>query len=226
MKSNAIEELLKHNVLSAELKGYHLVHQAIRQGDIKSAILLVKAGASFSECYTSAPNDFTLMQSLFWTTLQTVAAKNQYFKLMQELINHGYDLNSDDFRANALYQTLSNSHIHAAETIREFLEFFIKNGADPRKLLITDNVAKGSSWTPLFQAIATCDIQKSLVAIKVLLDAGADINQKASPVWLNIPGFDGITITTPLFFAIKWWQRIDASNNGVVNLLIEHGATL
>ena len=238
-KSNAIKELLEHHVnIDIIHSGCNLVQNAMQQCDVKSALLLVRAGADSSQKGTSQP----LMDMALWelATNHFPDARNQYFEFLRELINrgynlnsgylmsrtmivfaknpvakiqcfeflrelisHGYDLNDGNCNRNALYNAL------CGYPEKELLEFFIKNGANPNKLITID---QRNSWTPLFNAINISDVQKSMVAVKVLLDAGADINKKASP--------DSV-LQTPLFFAIK-----KHGNDGVVDLLIERGAGL
>ena len=199
-KSNAVEELLKHNVHTDTIyTGDNLVHHAMNREDIKSAILLVKAGADFSENATFTPGYYTLMERVLMLFSSNPATRNNCLEFLQELINRGYDLNSANYRMNALYKCLSC----VPEKI--LLEFFIRNGVNTNQLITID---QGRSWTPLFKAI---DIN-NVTVVKILLDAGADVNQKAAPDSL---------LQMPLFFAINR-RSIDE----IVSLLIERGASL
>jgi ankyrin repeat protein len=128
-----------------------------------------------------------------------VLPPNKAMPLLQELINRGYNPSS----------YLSHSVIYSSE---EILRLVLKNGANPNHVFAVGNI-EGSICTPLFNAIMDGASQS---IIEILLNAGADINQKANPY----PGQWFDTVKTPLACAI-FCRRQD-----IVELLVRRGATL
>ena len=105
------------------------------------------------------------------------------------------------------------------------VELLLRAGANPnltvercKCLRIIDPTETGT-WTPLLLAIYMHSKPCSIRLVKMLLDAGADVNQRATPLpyyyKTNMQG-----IQTPLSFSINLGLK------DVVELLLERGAKL
>lgn len=118
-------------------------------------------------------------------------------QLMQGLLNCGCDLNS----------ALTNNNIYFNE---EALKWVLQNGGNPNHVFVENISNSGTFRTPLFTAI---EQGASLSIIEILLNAGADVNQKAKL-------YPSDKIQTPLAFAIS------QNRQDIVEFLIIRGATL
>ena len=118
-------------------------------------------------------------------------------EIILETIRRGYKFND-------IWSDPNNYNFYEA------LKFLIQNeGANPNHVFVMTYFSCGSACTPL----ATAAFYGYKEAVKMLLDAGADINQKASQC-------PSAGIKTPLSWAI------DQGKADIVELLIERGASL
>lgn len=130
----------------------------------------------------------------FISTILEWAIFNGKAEGVEELLRDG---------ANPNYSTDGFAAIHAAAakyTSSEYLKLVLKYGGNPN-LLILDSVSVWKSETPLTSAT-----RASLENVKILIEAGAEINKKCA---------DG---TTPLFSAAVYGKY------DIVLYLIRHGA--
>lgn len=195
MKSNAVEALLECGAkFDANIAAF-----AAKMGDIKTALVVVKSGADISglmdEYMTLAMNYVT-----------QVSHKDIAMELIQELIKRGYNINN--MWKFGVWKTAAYPVI---------LDLLIKKGIDVNHVF-EDKSWKGSSWTPLIAAAIYGDIQ----AIKFLLGAGANINQKGNPL-LRHP-INGLH--TPFYFAIHTDCCGQDKKTAIVELFLELGADL
>lgn len=201
---HAIQALLDNGAQPNE----RLVRKAIEQGYFDNALLFLKKkptisaegiAVCMSQCQRTSRGSSPLESNQQATVLE----------VMQQLINLGYNVN----------------HIWFSETRGGFPEFywndnalklFLRNGANPNFMYIRETY----STTPLFQAIYyTRNNKANLSGIKILLDAGANINQKANP----LANSDYAGAKTPLTFAKRGNVTPDID---LIKLLQERGGTL
>ncbi len=170
---------------------------------IEDAFILLKNGASFSG-YTiincSPVGKIQLIAKIIWIATYN---KDLALELLQLIIDRGYNVND-------IWEATINFNWLYCDYQKEILELFIKNGANPNKI-IYKKIPVGCNWTPLFKAIEN----DSLEIVEILLNAGAHINQKANPD-THQPSL----CLTPLSFAIN------KGNIGIAEFLRKHGASL
>jgi hypothetical protein len=233
-KSIAVSCLLEHDAKADA----SLIQFAVTQGDCKSAILLAKqCKVNLDDVYTFGGNkgsllefaasysDFesvfsliksgahisgdTLMRFHNRTLMECIAiwggsdSKPIILELVQELLNGGYNVNNIwALETGAIYRPENN----------KLLRLFIKNGANPNHSF---KIAGGCRfWTPLIKAI---DIGNGIQAVQILIEAGANINQKSDTYYESGPHHLRGT-HTPLSYAIAHQSQ------GTVDILLKHGA--
>jgi ankyrin repeat protein len=162
-KLKACEALLElganYNVLHEEKK---LTHYCIIKR-LKSASLLVKAGADFSGLIGPQNASYDVMYyALCYGDLE----------LSRELVNRGYDTNKIESRA--LHYLVRNPNI---------LENFLKNGFNPNLVI------KNEQRTPLTTSISW---GQNLQSVELLLEAGADVNMSEQRCCDRTPMFCAI----------------------------------
>lgn len=202
-KSSSVEALIDLGAnLDVSYEGCRLIHYALKLGDFKSALLLIKAGAPFNESLASHQNGFIY---LVVECLGNSHYNGLALEIIQELINRDYPINSKDFRMNLWYAMLGSYH-----RSKECLKMLIDNGMDVNQKILLPHmgVKKTTFSTPLFRAIDYHNED----AIRILLDSGADINQK---ITLSDTG----VLYSPLSYALK-------AKPCVVPVLLEYGASL
>ena len=179
-----------------------ILQMAASTFDFETVLLLIKNGATFSAYTlietTSGPEKINLIEVV---THWCHAKKDIALELIQLLINHDYKIN--DIWAAKLGQGIYDNEI--------ILNLFIKNGANPNNIFEYPRNSK-ATWTPLLKAI----YHGNKEVVKILLDAGANLNQQANP-YPNIPTNKQ---QTPLSLAIN------QGKNHIVELLLEHGAVI
>jgi len=197
-----LAEKCKENVDTIYLAGGisrgTLLQIAVCHNDWKSALDLVKKDADFS-CNILNSDRISIMDAiLHWGNTDVK------LELIQELINKGYK--ASDIWDSAIKSRLDGLYLDASA-----LKLFVENGADPNYIIRDPNPnIKGSFWTPLMQAINS----NSISAVEVLLNSGANVNQK------GIPSFNSHRFPqTSLTFAINLKNRKE-----IVELLLEHEA--
>lgn len=108
------------------------------------------------------------------------------------------------------------------EGYKEMFNTLLKHGADVNQVLVINESTK-ESWTPLLLAIYNCRIPSyfkySLNCVSSLLEAGADVNQHATPRPCD-QNFLLRGTQTPLSLAFN------LGLTEIVKVLLEHGATL
>lgn len=193
----------QYSILGHE-ENYGLLEIAARFNDFESVLLLLNNKVACSG-YTKIPNGRTLMESaLIWGggTKATLA-------VIQELINRGYDINS--------YW----AHFAAFRDV-SVLRLFINNGADPNFVFEDNQLSRDDSkWTPVLKAIAVGAPfipNSNSEILKILMEAGADINQSAHINRVIDHGTIRPGTYTPLALA-NALNRTD-----MVKILTEHGA--
>ena len=202
-RANAVKGLLECGAnANVVYLGLPIVHHAIRLGSLRSAILLVKRGGDFSGFSGPAKrNAMSYIINFFLENPHSIGSTfDEVFELIQELINHGYNINSSDCSKNIWYLSVRS------RCDKRVFQIFIKNGANLNQIIIDSSQR---TWTPLLRAIEHFNIPM----VKFLLSAGADVNQKARPVYKSGP-------YTPLSYAISKGQA------AMVELLMERGASL
>ena len=191
-----------------------LLHCALLFGDIQSALLLVKKGAVFSD----KPREWSM--DVFQYVLNDINPTGIIeivLEFIQELINRGYDINSNIY-SNTIHpnQTIMQNASAWVSAIKspfystKVLELFMKNGANPNQLFLSGF----TRWTPLFLAIENNNVD----AAKFLLGAGADVNQKVIRVCCV---GSQTSQQTPLFYARSLTHF---NNQEMIDFLIKHGA--
>ena len=181
-KSNAVKALIEYG---AEIDP-SIVEYAMNMHDFSSMLEIVKSNIDISKH----------MQNYMIRTLIATGhgSKDEAiaFELIQELINHGFNLND-------IWNNPFNNYLFS-NGLEKTLKFFLEQGANSNQIIPNET----NYSTPLLQAIKKANMQ----AIEMLLNAGADINQKAN------------SIKTPLSLAVSM------GNAELVKLLLERGADL
>lgn len=226
-RNNLLEELLRNrldpNSINPE-SGKSLLQYALSVSNINVALLLVKNGADYMYSKNVEECNFqkTVLSEVIFRIKHNYVSIVQGFEFLQELVNLGYEINGDRWSTNALNLILHSGSMSTKDI--ELLDFFIQHGADPNRVIFTNEIMLDSYTTPLFLAIfnGLCSKEKAYMALEKLLEAGANVNKKAMPVYRNQPerGLDKLEFITPLYFATKFGQ------SEIVNLLIKYGAEL
>ena len=161
---------------------------AARTGNVDSLHVLLRHGA-----------DVHARETLRGTTALMWAAVESHPAAMKVLIDHGADINA---RSNPVPK--GRSAYLAPTAVARARQFSDENDAAPRaqRRAGSQDTADGGGLTPLVFAARRGDIE----SIKVLVDAGADVNQTTQYGW------------TPLLTATQNKHYIAAT------FLLEHGA--
>ena len=205
-KQSAIKALINFGAnLDVIYSGQTLLQTAIRQCNIKSAILLIKNTPTCSiDKIDSAMND--LMHILMLNNIrQNSLDIESILELIHELITHGYDINKIwNIDVHDLILGLYGDEL--------ILQFFLQKGANPNQIINSN----GQSFTPLLRAMnsmpSSSQHKNRKQIVEILLNAGANINQKGK--------ISHLVSHTPLSYAME------AGHHDVVELLIERGANL
>ena len=212
-RSTIVRELINHGAnINITYLSHPLVHHALKNGDVKSALYLVKKGASFLGYVDEIQRNvmdyaFVHFKSPPRDEDDKFLSKAILLEFIQELVNHGYPINNSHYSSNIWFAAIKRLGGGSGEV----LKIFLKNQADPNQIIDTNSSVRGTFWTPLLRAVEYYDKE----AIKILLDAGADINKQAKPMY-NGP------FHTPLSYALA---RV-GNNSDMVEFLIQQGATL
>lgn len=224
-RSIAVAKLVESGAdVNVSYSANSLVHHAVRLGDIKSAIILVKNNARFAGnidqnqnvmnaaiAYVANPPYFENKDGKGIFTMPETT-----LEFIQLLITKGWNIHNhtdgyigscskNERITNIWWESIGLPNRQSIQ----LLELFIKNGADPNQVIYNSGFI-GASWTPLLRAVERHDKD----AVKILLAAGADINKKAKPRYFQVAEH------SPLSFAIK------IGDNSMIELLMQHGATL
>jgi len=110
--------------------------------------------------------------------------QSSILEIMQQLINRGYNVNNIwHLGSTSSYNTTPGGVSPAGNPVNfyqsdEALKLFLKSGADPSFIYINGTY----SCTPLLRVIQEIGRYDEIPsAIKILVDAGANVNQKANP---------------------------------------------
>ncbi len=219
-KSHAVEGLL----VSGAKADVSYLHHAVRIGDIKSAISLVQHGAPFDGNVDTMRNvmDWAIIHVKTPPRYQNSAGKWEWVEcdtvlnFVQLLIDKGWDVhnaaqghvrNSSLKKTNVWWETIPNGWQNSSIKL---MELFLKNRVDPNQTITYPNGFVGASWTPLLLAIGP----ENLIVVKLLLQAGADVNKKAKPY------LHQLETHSPLSYAMK------VGCQPAIELLLQKGAKL
>lgn len=181
------------------------------QHDLPMALLILKSGAKLQNSQEFVVQAFDVLGP-------NNSQKQTGLDLIQEVINHGYDVRTNNY----LWDIVLQRGDHEAQCLA-ILDLLMKNGANPNQIIESPYLRerKNAPLTPLFIAIkfATKRI------VQFLLDAGADINQRATPDAYNMTirtdkSRPSSPLVTPLAYAIS------LGKSGIVELLTARGASL
>ncbi|MDR3549991.1 MAG: hypothetical protein P4L31_01130 [Candidatus Babeliales bacterium] len=131
--------------------------------------------------------------------------KLEILDLIRDLVNHGYD-------PNEMWLTTIALGAWRQSEGEEAVRFLLARGANPNHIIVRPNVSN-MVQTPLGM---TGDYPHGVQIVKLLIAAGANINQQIKP-YPNGPTF------SPLAYTM---QRNCANKKEVIKLLLEHGANL
>ena len=183
--------------INTTFKGYTLLQHSLSERDIETALLLIKAGADYSQktFIGNWPRSVMECAIIFNNTSREKENGKITLNLIEELIKRGYNVN------NAWSLGFGSTGFHGLFNGNlEILKLFLKNGADPNYTIYATEGPynlPGTTWTPLMRAAYSCDKE----AVKLLLKSGADVNKKASPN-LKWNGFELLQPNSP-FALIK-----------------------
>ncbi len=166
--------------------------QTIAMGDIQTVLLLVKQG------YVNIGIE----------RFANFGNTNDGFDLIRELASRGYDINK-------LWTPAISLANHNPSKGEEIIRFLLFRGANPNYQI---NSNHRPITTPLFLAL---DYTNKPI-VKVLIEAGADINQKTNPC-RHSQAQEG---DTALSHAIKRNTDANPKMTEIIELLLEHGAAL
>jgi ankyrin repeat protein len=178
-----------------------LLECAFIKNDLECVLELLRCGAD----YKLLPDNNIIINfsSFFYDESSLYINIELISKICDELIVHGYNINN-------LWRLKLNGL---------FTKFLLDHGANPNYIfyeqpLLSCNCldVSGCSYTPLASAIASSDLD----SVKILLDAGADMNGKINP-----RGGEDVHPIYPLSFAIDC-----GSSQEIIELLVYYGASL
>ena len=185
----------------------NLIQAALKLGEIRHAITFLRMGAPFRKDMAVVSWIFNLLFHPYFENGQITL--ELILELIQEFINHGYNINHiwhwDVHRGTT--PVLMKYHSWIYEN-KEILRLCIRNGADVNHKIFFRG-SRTKFFTPLSRAIEFGDFE----AVEIILNAGADPNQKTNLL-------SGVNIQTPLAFAIE------LGKSEMVELLLERGAPL
>lgn len=208
--------------------GKPIVHQALKQGDLEIATLLINAGAVFSSFFEDGQDAFSYVASRFDNP---TAGKNERpdFDLLQAMVKHGYDINENftnkNLNNNAWYQVLkANKVFH----IVYFLGLDDQVVNNPYRLLGFANAnhvfihSDGTTTSPLLIALENLTKPIKWPAIGLGTVGSLLKYGKANPNQIVYP-IKG-TAQSPLSYALE--NNLRSNGAYTINQLIENGANL
>lgn len=232
-KNSEVEALLKSGMNPNILyNGEPLVHYTIKKGNLEIATSLVNAGADFSGKISDNYDAFTYVSIHFNDRITNQGKLYRYLDLdlLNAFISKGYDLRanfeSSNLQINCWYLALKNNQNNKiAFFLNQYKEYLLPYSANPNQIFSLDD---RTTITPLLilldnylKHFSSVDSRKKLLSqgssmpqIGVLLKAGADINQSASPE-------SGKNFYNPLSYALA-----KKDDGYVINSLLENGADL
>lgn len=182
--------------LNADYSGNTLLQHATKNNDYEAVLLLIKTGVNISG-YTA----ITTYAGANRNIMEGAVEYNQSLELIQSLLDSGFNVND-------MWNISGGSLPLVLYSSADILRLVIKNGGNVNHVF-ESKYEKNSTWTPLFGAIR----HGNKMTVKILLDAGANINQQANPY----PNRQKSPLT-PLAFALSL-KQVD-----IVELLLERGA--
>lgn len=205
-----------------------IVHQALKQGDLEIATLLIKAGAIFSGFFEDGQDAFSYVASRFDTP---TAGKNERpdFDLLQAMVKHGYDINENftnkNLNNNAWYQVLKANKVFHIVYFLGLDDQFVNN---PYRLLGIANAnhvfihSDGTTTSPLL--IALENLTKPIKWPSIGLGTVGSLLKygKANPNQIVYPKKG--TAQSPLSYALE--NNLRSNGVSTINQLIEGGASL
>lgn len=204
-KSKAVDVLINNGAnLNISYQGMYLAQHSVKLGDLKSAVIIIRMGGQFSGDMDAIKRNIMDYAINYVETPPAPYKKGNALELVEELILRGYNIHSSHWRSSVWYSSIRHSG-----TTEDVLKIFLKYGVNPNQIIDTSDLITKSSWTPLLRAVYHFNFD----AIKILLAAGADINQNANPY----PR--GGEPLSPLSYAIR-----HTAEGKMVEFLIENGA--
>ncbi len=161
-------------------QGKKLVHYFLLNSDAKKASILIQFGADYSGIVEGDQDVFNFIINNY--------SKNPYLgSIADQLIKKGHDLKpfytTKDLSKNLYYQSLTNDLEQYPQKTTPPYYFFTSHGASINQIF---TLSDGTTWTPLLIVIdkhADSKLApKAPSVLHQLLNAGADINQEASPI--------------------------------------------
>jgi len=137
-------------------------------------------------------------------------------EIFSQMINRGMSINYFWFADKCTWYA---KFYEDTTSCKKFLEFLLSNHGNINYRFSIPGISSASQWTPLFVAIEKGNAK----ILQLLLDAGANINEKVIPYPKNAGRPGRITsdkIYTPLSFAI------DLGYSEIIELLLKRGAQL
>ena len=194
---NALETLLKLGANPDNACGEY----AIKMTDLKSLLLLVQY--SRLNCDIKEVVGAVSLSLCLHTNDPKVA--KVAIDLIMKLISHGYD-------ANEFWDPVARLVRYKSVAAQEMVRFLLFRGANPNHI-----IRHGATETPLFW-FSVDSPNKQIV--KILIESGADINQKITRHINNSP-------RSLLSYACeKIGRKATAAGKEVIEFLLEKGATI
>ncbi len=186
---NAAAELIRLGAMADDT----CVQQVIKMQDIKLLLLLVKQGQVNFD-----------IQKVEGVICQSCSKDpNCALELIKELVGRGYNINE-------LWQAAIIFSYHRPSEGEEAVRFLMFRGANPNH----EDTRLNQLYTPLSMAVN----YPTKKIVKILIEAGADINKKIKP-----------TRMSPACTLLSYVIERKSSNNirqEIMELLLEHGASL
>lgn len=158
---------------------------------------------------TEATQQFTQM---FTKVKEFEVDEDAIIKELENLLRQGANINGfNTKRKTILHVAAGNHHI-------KIMQFLLENGADP-------NLVDISGRTPLFIACVPNDGQKSVEAVQILLDHGAEVNDHVGLVLVE-EGHIKLSVLANALCHAYCYHKMTPVAYDIVKLLIAHGACI
>ena len=163
-----------------------LMRILLRRGDFDTATFLACRNLELKNDDAVTADDSLVSAIVKNYSKNPLAART----FIQAIINHGWNVNNIWQMTKRCEPSLLNAFYNG-----EVLRIFTERGANPNTIIDMNHPSRVSggnfTWTPLFRAIEIGNVS----AVRVLLNAKADVNLKANPI-------SSLGLFTPLSWAI------------------------